>query len=949
MLNVQTNDEIEQYEEEERQASLEERQNASPVIEIVSYIHKCWDAAKTAKQPVERQMLKNLRRKTGEYDPDKLAAIREQGGSELFMMLTEEKCAAAESWIEDILLPADEDPFGVDPSPRPDLSPGKIDEMKQQIQQEAEQFAMQNAGDMPPMEVFIARARELISDFENDVIREAKKHAQEAEKDLRDVAVEANWREALQDAIPDLVLYPCGFIKGPIARMAKEFVWDEQGQPTVEVIKKIEFESPSAWDIFPSPTSKRVGDGYLIERMQFTRADLYSLIGVQGYDEEAIKVVLAEFGGGAMKNWLNLANDTQRAQLEGREHEDWDPEGKIDALQFWGNIQGLALLEYGMPRESVDDPFGEYFCEAILIGSYVIKVELNGDPLGRPPYYKAGFRRKKGSFWETAMVDLMIDCQDMCNASARNLANNMAIACLTGDTEVYRHSMHGKKGDVITLNELWDKKFLHNSGLRRIKIRSLNEETGEFFLNRIQNIYDNGVADVYEVKTKHGYTIKATVNHRFMASSGDWQHLERFVVGDEIAVNGAKRLPDVVCIDCGEPLTRPTAKRCRKCASSSSVNKWNRLQIVKARENAETRDATARQRKECRDALRDHCEICGATANILEVHHKDRNPYNNSKKNLITLCDACHKYEHKRNDNLGNPYKHKYVDYDEIVSIKYVSTERVFDLEMQGPNHNFIANGFVSHNSGPQVGVDASKIPPGEDVTKIIPWKIWQFQMGNIQTNQQPIWFFQPQALVNELMAVYEKFSTEADNKTGIPKYSYGGSAESSAGAMDTATGMSMMMSNAARSIKKVVSNIDNGLIAPSIQRLAEWMMLYFQTKALLAGDIKIQAKGSSAMIAKEQQQVRRNEFLQVALHPTVTQIIGLNGVAEILRRILQGLDIDSDDVVPEKDELARMMQQAQNDKAEQDEQKQIEGPRQGREIEAGGAVQGGADVRTMG
>lgn len=50
---------------------------------------------------------------------------------------------------------------------------------------------------------------------------------------------------------------------------------------------------------------------------------------------------------------------------------------------------------------------------------------------------------------------------------------------------------------------------------------------------------------------------------------------------------------------------------------------------------------------------------------------------------------------------VGNPRLMKEVIFDEITEIKYVGEEEVFDLQMEPPFHNFIANGFVSHNSGP--------------------------------------------------------------------------------------------------------------------------------------------------------------------------------------------------------------------------------------------------------
>jgi 5-methylcytosine-specific restriction endonuclease McrA len=40
------------------------------------------------------------------------------------------------------------------------------------------------------------------------------------------------------------------------------------------------------------------------------------------------------------------------------------------------------------------------------------------------------------------------------------------------------------------------------------------------------------------------------------------------------------------------------------------------------------------------------CQQCGSDAS-LEVHHQDRDPFNNALSNLIALCHQCHRAEHR--------------------------------------------------------------------------------------------------------------------------------------------------------------------------------------------------------------------------------------------------------------------------------------------------------------
>lgn len=84
-----------------------------------------------------------------------------------------------------------------------------------------------------------------------------------------------------------------------------------------------------------------------------------------------------------------------------------------------------------------------------------------------------------------------------------------------------------------------------------------------------------------------------------------------------------------------------------------------------------------------------NCEFCN-TAKNLEIHHIDKNPKNNDESNIKILCSKCHHLWH-RPGAIG-------CFRDKIISIKYVGVEDVYDLEMEAPYHNYVANGIVVHN-----------------------------------------------------------------------------------------------------------------------------------------------------------------------------------------------------------------------------------------------------------
>ena len=77
----------------------------TPVIQgLASHVRTRWESSRTGKRDLEERMLQCLRQRNGEYDPDKLQEITEQGGSDIYINLTSVKCRAATSWLRDTLL-----------------------------------------------------------------------------------------------------------------------------------------------------------------------------------------------------------------------------------------------------------------------------------------------------------------------------------------------------------------------------------------------------------------------------------------------------------------------------------------------------------------------------------------------------------------------------------------------------------------------------------------------------------------------------------------------------------------------------------------------------------------------------------------------------------------------------------------------------------------------------
>ncbi len=663
---------VKQLMDEQREAA--NRANSEPVIQnLAAYIKQKWYYSRFSKEmTIEQRMLKSVRQRRGEYDPDLLVQLREQNSSLIYMMLTSNKCRAASSWLRDVLLTDSKDkPWSLKPNPIPEMPPPVLQGLMQQAQQKLMAF-MQTGVNPTDQEV-----RQILLDFKDQAMGEltelAKEDANRMEKKMHSQLLDGQWTTAFAQFIDDLVTFPCAIIKGPVVRSKPHMNWVPVGDSyelRVQSELALEWERVDPFNIYPAPDASHINDGYLIERHRLQRADLVGMLGVEGYSDGAIRVVLEEYGKGGLRDWIYV--DLTKAAAEGKSTvaAGQNPSELIDALQFWGSVQGQLLLDWGLTEEEVPDPLAEYPIEAWLIGRWIIKAVINPDPLGRKPYYKTSYEEVPGAFWGNSVADLCRDSQSMCNAVARALVNNMSLA------------------------------------------------------------------------------------------------------------------------------------------------------------------------------------------------------------------------------------------------------------------------------SGPQVVYNIDRLPQGENITQLFPWKIWQVTSDPLNGNARPVEFYQPDSRASELMAVYEKFAVLADEYTGIPRYMTGGNP--SGGAGRTASGMSMLMTNAGKSIKQVIANIDEHVIKPLIDRLYYYNMRYSDDPDL-KGDVNIQALGAASLMEKEAIQQRQNEFLGIALNsPVAQQVIGMEGVAELLRQAAKRLDMNVDDIVPPEDvvkrkvmeanamQQAQMMANQQNGQAQAGGTPPVPGPDQG-------------------
>jgi len=394
------------------------------ITSLSAHIEKCYSEAKQSKEQITQRLLSCHRQRKGEYEPRLRAMIAQSGGQEIFMMLTDIKCRAADAWIKDVMQNHNEATWALNPTTEPELPPEIGAEIEGVVMQEAAAVA---ASGMPiEPETMSMRQNEVLQEATVKVREEATLRCKRMEDRIIDKLEEGRWRDALGEVIYDFTTYPAAFIKGPVLRKKRRMKWGPNFTPVVAEEVVIDVDRISPYDIFPGPSAVSIQDSYLLHRQRLTRSALRNMKGLKGSRPEIISEAINQFREG----YRTILPGDNEYELLNNNNLTHNADGLFETLEYWGPAAGFMLIEWGMTEVDGNpvDPDDEYQINAWKVANHVIRVVINPDPLGRRPYSKACFEEIPGSFWGTALPEMMKDVQIMCNASARALANNMGLA-----------------------------------------------------------------------------------------------------------------------------------------------------------------------------------------------------------------------------------------------------------------------------------------------------------------------------------------------------------------------------------------------------------------------------------------------------------------------------------------------------------------------------------------
>lgn len=257
--------------------------------------------------------------------------------------------------------------------------------------------------------------------------------------------------------------------------------------------------------------------------------------------------------------------------------------------------------------------------------------------------------------------------------------------CLSGDTEIWNETIsrnHGRTVRKRPIAELW--RNWHEGvpdslgrvrllqSCRGLPLRNLNEDDGTFGLARMTDIFKSGIKELLGVKTVDGRSLKCSADHRILTDQG-WARAGDLEQGTLIARVG-----------------KASAFTGRQIPPSlrAGIGVWTSMQRVTLIKPT------------------DRCYVCGAAFDreglildhVIPVVEDLTRALDTT--NLKPICSVCHRRKTDAEQKQAQRCNVAAVKWAKVAEAPRVVTEEMtYDITVEGPWHNFVANSLVVHNS----------------------------------------------------------------------------------------------------------------------------------------------------------------------------------------------------------------------------------------------------------
>lgn len=385
-------------------------------------LSKRWRMAKDARQEIEREMLADLRRRDGEYEPDIKARLEASGGSVLFDNVTDYKCAAIEAMLAEVLLFSNDRAWGLEPTEEPQLEDSAMAKATETVVGKLMEGGIDPAA-MDHAE-FDEAVKAMATAIMDEIRMEAKARAERMESRIADQFDEGGFEKAMNEFIVDFATHKIAALMGPCPRMEKRKVvrngtvdWEERLVLGVERVNPL--------DIYPESMSVEPGDGDFFIRKRIGSDAARWLKNVPEVKVDRLAKALAGKSGVA-----NETVDVELAQISEKNSVGvYKPDAEHELVYWWHWMTRKQVNEFTGDLDIEEELADELVpMQGLMLNGVVIKAVENLDKSGKPNVFVGSFRKRPGSFWGIGGAGLAKGQQEQVNVMARAVNNNAHMA-----------------------------------------------------------------------------------------------------------------------------------------------------------------------------------------------------------------------------------------------------------------------------------------------------------------------------------------------------------------------------------------------------------------------------------------------------------------------------------------------------------------------------------------
>jgi hypothetical protein len=277
--------------------------------------------------------------------------------------------------------------------------------------------------------------------------------------------------------------------------------------------------------------------------------------------------------------------------------------------------------------------------------------------------------------------------------------------CLRGDAEVtYRRGIRNS-GRTIRLDELYEKFNGLPSSSRGwdttmpTYLHSLDPD-GVMFYNRVVSVIQAGKKPVVKLSLVSGESLVLTGTHPVGIPGGRYVPVADLKAGDHVLLRGSMK-PQATGgrkLDARPPRRIENVKYHPHGSYHEDSEYYAYKRIAYARLVVEAH-MNGMEVGEYIHALKRNKRMSSSFEFLppeMEVHHVDEDTMNDDLSNLMVLEKAEHAREHSKLEN----FTVEYVRVGEVASVEDAGSTMTYDVQMDMPANNFVANGILVHNTG---------------------------------------------------------------------------------------------------------------------------------------------------------------------------------------------------------------------------------------------------------